>query len=176
MLGLCCWKLSRRRGSAIHCGGNLYEEEGDAQRSHYEKLIRLGLKSGLKRHEIDEALPIRSTRLALLAWETLVKNRTWMEGLAAKAVLEAVGFPELRKIRIDRYSEALSLNEADLEFFSTHITADETHYSGAYELLERFVPVEHYPSAITAADDSLGAMTIFCNAIGEEMRKRGAVL
>ena len=76
---------------------NLYEEEGQDDTSHYEKLVRLGVRLGLQREAIDDAVPLATTRLSLLVWECLTKNYSWTEGFAAKLVLERVGFPDLRR-------------------------------------------------------------------------------
>ena len=67
---------------------NLYEEEAQEGHSHFEILVRMGMAVGLTRDEIVNAQPLPSTVVAMHAWETLPKNRTWYEGLAAKSVLE----------------------------------------------------------------------------------------
>jgi hypothetical protein len=61
--------------------------------SHFEILTRMGKAPGLSRKEIESAKPLPTTIVATHAWETLTKNRTWYEGLAAKAVLERSNNP-----------------------------------------------------------------------------------
>jgi pyrroloquinoline quinone (PQQ) biosynthesis protein C len=63
---------------------NLYEEEAQEGHSHFEILARMGMALGLSRDEIVNAKPLPTTVVAMHAWETLTKNRTWYEGLAAK--------------------------------------------------------------------------------------------
>jgi pyrroloquinoline quinone (PQQ) biosynthesis protein C len=155
---------------------NLYEEEGSDETSHYETLARLGVHLGLKRAEIDDATPLPSTRLALLVWESLTRNYSWAEGLAAKAVLERVGFPDLRRIRRVNWARALDLPDEHLEFFTTHIVADEIHGSGAYALLERHLDPADEARALAAAQASLEAMALHCNGIAAAMKERGASL
>ncbi|HLH22054.1 MAG TPA: iron-containing redox enzyme family protein [Chloroflexota bacterium] len=155
---------------------NLYEEEGADETSHYEILARLGVKLGLPRAAIDAAEALPTTRLALLVWETLTKNRSWAEGLAAKAVLERVGFPDLRRLRRDNWKRALGLSDADLGFFTTHIEADEIHGSGAYDLLARYVPPAEHDAAVAAAQASIEAMMLHSNGIAAAMQARGAIL
>ncbi|HEY7059977.1 MAG TPA: iron-containing redox enzyme family protein [Chloroflexota bacterium] len=155
---------------------NLYEEEGADETSHYEILARLGVKLGLARQAIDAAEPLPTTRLALLVWETLTKNRSWAEGLAAKAVLERVGFPDLRRTRRETWKRALGLADADLGFFTTHIEADEIHGSGAYDLLARYVPPAEYGAAVAAARASIDATMLHSNGIAAVMQARGATL
>jgi pyrroloquinoline quinone (PQQ) biosynthesis protein C len=155
---------------------NLYEEEGEDETSHYEVLARLGVKLGLRREEVDDAVPTTTTLLPMLVWETLTKNRSWAEGLAGKAVLERCGFPDLRRIRRQQWESALGLSDEDLGFFTTHIVVDEVHGSGAYDLLERRVPPAEADAAVAAAQASLQAMAMFTNGIAAGMRERGATL
>jgi pyrroloquinoline quinone (PQQ) biosynthesis protein C len=155
---------------------NLYEEEGEDETSHYEVLARLGVKLGLRREEVDDAVPTATTLLPMLVWETLTKNRSWAEGLAAKAVLERVGFPDLRRVRRKQWARALGLTDEDLGFFTTHIVVDELHGSGAYDLLERCVPPAQADAAVAAAQASLQAMAMFTNGIAAGMKERGATL
>jgi pyrroloquinoline quinone (PQQ) biosynthesis protein C len=155
---------------------NLYEEEGEVATSHYEKLVRLGLKVGLQRAAIDDAEPEPSTALALLVWECLTKNRSWLEGLAAKAVLERGGFPDLRRIQAQNWQTCLGLTEQDVDFFGMHITADQIHGSGAYELLERFTRPEDEGAVLAAGQRSMQAMALFSNGIVAAMQARGATV
>lgn len=142
---------------------NLYEEEAleDEAQSHYEILVRLGNALGLSRSEIDQATALPSTVTATLAWETLTKNRSWMEGLAAKGVLERHGFPDLRRIRLQQWQEHLGLSDYDLEFFAMHITADERHGDIAGELLSAHMEPSDLPRILRAAEQSLSAYYIF---------------
>jgi pyrroloquinoline quinone (PQQ) biosynthesis protein C len=155
---------------------NLYEEEGDIATSHYEKLVRLGQRLRLERDAIDHATPLPSTRLALLVWECICKNYSWQEGVAAKVVLERAGFPDLRGIRKRHWQEALGLDDAEAEFFTTHIEADEIHGSGAYALLERYVTPSEQSAVLAAAETSLDAWALYGNGIAAGMQARGGVL
>jgi pyrroloquinoline quinone (PQQ) biosynthesis protein C len=67
---------------------NLYEEEALEGHSHFDLIVRMSEALGLSRAEIESATPLPTTSVALLAWESLTKNRSWPEGAAAKAVLE----------------------------------------------------------------------------------------
>src|ERR1041384_5688502 len=55
---------------------DLYEEEAQEGHSHFEILVRMGQALGLTRDQILSAKPLSSTTVALLAWESLTKNRT----------------------------------------------------------------------------------------------------
>jgi pyrroloquinoline quinone (PQQ) biosynthesis protein C len=155
---------------------NLYEEEGQIETSHYEKLVRLGRRLGLERAAIDDATPLPSTRLALLAWECICRNYSWQEGLAAKVVLERVGFPDLRAVRKRVWQDALHLDDAEADFFTTHIEADEIHGSGAYALLERYVTPAETLAVLAAAETSLHAQALYANGIAAAMQAHGGTL
>lgn len=155
---------------------NLYEEEGQDETSHYEKLVRLGVRLGLQRDAIDGAQPLPTTRLALLVWECLTKNYSWTEGFAAKAVLERVGFPDLRRTMKQNWRTALQLTDDELDFFGMHIVVDERHGSGAFELLERYIRPGEVDATVAAAEASLQAMALFSNGISAGMEARGAWL
>ena len=155
---------------------NLYEEEGQIETSHYEKLVRLGGRLGLERAAVDDATPLPSTRLALLVWECICRNYSWQEGLAAKVVLERVGFPDLRAVRKRVWQDALHLDDAEADFFTTHIEADEIHGSGAYALLERYVTPAEQPAVLAAAGISLHAQALYANGIAAAMQAHGGTL
>jgi pyrroloquinoline quinone (PQQ) biosynthesis protein C len=155
---------------------NLFEEEGDVRTSHYERLVRLGASVGLDCGAIDDADPLPSTELALLVCEALTKNRSWQEGLAAKAVIECTGFPTLRRVRQRIWQEALRLTDDDADFFATHIETDELHASGAYDLVARYVRPAETRAVLAAPKTSLRAWALYCNGIAACMQARGGVL
>lgn len=148
---------------------NLYEEEAlpEEAHSHYEILVRLGLALGLDRAAIDHATPLPTTVTAMLAWETLTKNRRWEEGLAAKAALERHGFPDLRRRRLALWKQHLGLADTALEFFSMHITADEFHGDLATRILAQYLEPGDLPRVLQAVAQSLQAYQIFYWGLGD---------
>ena len=149
---------------------NLYEEEGDIRTSHFEKLVRLGLRLGLDREEIENATPLPSTEAALLGWEALTRNRSWLRGLAAKAVLERIGFGKNRReIMARQWMEELQLSEEDADFFLLHLKADQIHGEGAYELLSRYAEPLDLPPLREAARQSLVLMSLYRGGLAETM-------
>jgi hypothetical protein len=67
-------------------------EFGDGK-AHWEILEDLGVAIGMNRDEIRAATPLPSTQLCWLAWETLTKNRHWLEGLMANTCAERSNVP-----------------------------------------------------------------------------------
>ena len=151
---------------------NLYDEEANITTSHYEKLVRLVLRLGLKREEIDAAAPLPATEVTLLGWEALTRNRHWLEGLAAKAVLERVGLQgSLRKTMAEQWIRELKLSEHDADFFLLHLSADQVHSEGAYELLARYAEAHDLSKVLQAACQSLTLMALFQDGIATAMAR-----
>lgn len=98
---------------------NLYEEAQEGH-SHFEILARMGKALGLSRKRIEFAKPLPTTVVATHAWETLTKNRTWYEGLAAKSVLERTHNPNCGNFsarEAERWMRQLKLSKEATEFW-----------------------------------------------------------
>lgn len=149
---------------------NLYEEEAVGE-SHYDLMVQMGKALGLRGEAIDHAAPLPTTTVALLAWEALTKDRPWIEGLAAKAVLERSNAPEcgnLSALEAERWMRQLQLRDQDVKFWSLHATVDLIHGSGAYDLLEKHVTgADQGEALVRAARESLDAWKIFLDGIAD---------
>ena len=62
-------------------------------RPHWAILEDLGVRIGLKRRELTEARPLPSTQLAWNAWEGLMANKHWLEGIVANTCAERINVP-----------------------------------------------------------------------------------
>jgi len=69
------------------------DHEHGGGRAHWEILEDLGTRIGLKRGEIRAATPIPTTQLAWSAWEGLMANRHWLEGIVANTCAERANVP-----------------------------------------------------------------------------------
>jgi len=69
------------------------DHEHGGGRAHWEILEDLGTRIGLKRSEIRAATPIPTTQLAWVAWEGLMANRHWLEGIIANTCAERTNVP-----------------------------------------------------------------------------------
>lgn len=140
---------------------NLYEEEGIEEESHFLKLVRMGEAVGLTHREVEEALPLPTTRTALWVWECLTKNRPWWVGLAAKAVLERTNAPQCGNMSAaegERWKRQLGLSPHALEFWIMHDEIDQIHGSGAYDaLVQNVKSAEQEREILQAAEDSMAA-------------------
>lgn len=150
---------------------NLYEEEAIEDHSHFDILARMGMALGLSREEIEFARPLPTTVVALHAWETLTKNRTWYEGLAAKGVLERTNNPSCGNfsgLEAERWMRQLKLSRDDVEFWLMHDSVDQIHGDGAFRLLEKYLRTdEERQAALRAAEESMMAWKIYFDGIYE---------
>ena len=113
------------------------DNEYGGGRPHWEIVEDLGVALGMDREEIRAAPLLPSTRLSWLAWEALMSNRHWLEGLVANTCAERSALPgygagALREIgwlgvERRRWREAFGLSDDQLEFFKLHHEADLEH-------------------------------------------------
>jgi pyrroloquinoline quinone (PQQ) biosynthesis protein C len=148
---------------------NLWEEEANAETAHYTLMVRMGKALGLSEDEVDNAVPLPTTEVAFLAWETLTKNRRWLEGLAAKMTLERLNQKDLGNlsaVEAGRWMRQLDLSEADVEFWTLHAEVDQIHGDGTLALIEQHVTSsEQREECLAAAEASLAAFKIFLDGI-----------
>lgn len=152
---------------------NLYEEEGIEAKSHYLKLVKLGLALGLTADQIENAVPEPGLRAAMLIWETLTKDRHWLIGAAAKAALEMMSMPECGSLpgtQAMMYRTKLGLTLDDVEFHVIHDEVDKVHGGGAIDLIAKYLPAYPHISpadVLQGLDDSMFAFNLFHAAIAE---------
>ncbi|HUK61014.1 MAG TPA: hypothetical protein VLV50_17430 [Stellaceae bacterium] len=106
-------------------------------RPHWAILEDLGVRIGLARKDIRNARLLVSTQLCWLAWEALMSNRHWLEGLIANTCAERANIPgygagEFRKrgwfgMERPRWAKLFGLKNSELDFFELHEAADIAH-------------------------------------------------
>ena len=106
-------------------------------RPHWRILEDLGVRIGLKRPVIQQAQPLPSTQLAWAAWEGLMANRHWLEGVVANTCAERVNVPGYGEgamraegwfgMERGRWGKLFGLKGDQLEFFALHTEADIEH-------------------------------------------------
>src|SRR4030095_8587178 len=153
-------------------------------RPHWQILEDLGVRIGLKRTELQNAKPLPSTQLCWAAWEGLMANRHWLEGIVENTCAERINVPGygtglFKKVgwfgmERRRWGELFHLSTDELEFFELHTTADIEHSDMGWRAVERHARRlhmedavvtacernlhvwEHYLGGIAAAGDALG--------------------
>ncbi len=151
---------------------NLYEEEAQEGHSHFEILARMGIALGLTRDQIVNAKPLPTTVVAMHAWETLTKNRTWYEGLAAKSVLERTNNPNCGNFshnQAEHWVRQLGLSKEDND------SVDQIHGDGSLKLLENYLTIEaEKKAALRAAEESMMAWQVYFDGFYYEGLRRTA--
>ncbi len=135
-------------------------KHGDG-RPHWEIVEDLGVALGLEREAIQNAELLPSTRMCWLAWEALMSNRHWLEGLIANTCAERINVPgygegEFREkgwcgLERRRWAESLGLSDDQLEFFKLHAEADLDHSDLGWNTVTRYAGELHMEDAVVAA-------------------------
>jgi len=160
------------------------DHEHGGGRPHWQILEDLGVRIGMKRSALQRAAALPSTELAWAAWDGLMANKHWLEGIVANTCAERVNVPgygkgEFRKrgwfgLERRRWKELFSLGDHELEFFELHSEADIEHSNTGWRAVEKFARKlrmedaavaacqrnlyvwEHYLNGIAAAGDARG--------------------
>ena len=130
-------------------------------RPHWAILEDLGVRIGLKRAQLQKAEPLASTQLCWAAWEGLMANRHWLEGIVANTCAERVNVPgygsgEFKKhgwfgVERRRWGRLFHLPDDELEFFELHTAADIEHSNMGWRAVEKFARELHMEDAVVAA-------------------------
>jgi pyrroloquinoline quinone (PQQ) biosynthesis protein C len=130
-------------------------------RPHWRILEDLGVRIGMRRAVIQQAQPLPSTQLAWAAWEGLMANRHWLEGIVANTCAERVNIPGygtglIRKagwfgLERHRWGKLFKLGGDDLDFFELHEQADIEHSDAGWRAVERFARKLNMEDAVVAA-------------------------
>lgn len=70
---------------------------GDNRPSHYELLIRMGESLGLNRKTILETPPLPATTSAIETWQTIGRDKHWVETMAAMHSLELIANRDVKR-------------------------------------------------------------------------------
>lgn len=161
------------------------DHEYGGGRAHWEVIEELGEAIGLSLAEIRATEPLPSTQLCWLAWESLMSNRHWLEGIVANTCMERVNVPGYGDgvfrergwfgLERERWGALFSLPNEKLDFFELHEEADVEHSAMGWNAVAKFaveqnmedavvkacetnlIVWEHYLDGIAAAGDAWGS-------------------
>jgi pyrroloquinoline quinone (PQQ) biosynthesis protein C len=130
-------------------------------RPHWQILEDLGVRIGLKRRAMQAAKPLPSTEMCWAAWDGLMANRHWLEGIVANTCAERVNVPgygsgAFRKlgwfgVERNRWGRLFGLGDEELEFFELHTKADIEHSDTGWRAVEKFAKELRMEDAVVAA-------------------------
>jgi pyrroloquinoline quinone (PQQ) biosynthesis protein C len=153
------------------------DHEHGGGKAHWEILEDLGTHIGMKRADIRKAQPLPSTQLAWAAWEGLMGNRHWLEGIIANTCAERINVPGYGTglmnrrgwffLERKRWGKLFGLPNEKLEFFELHEEADIEHSNMGWQAVERFARQFHMDDAVvTACERNLYVWEHYLNGIG----------
>jgi pyrroloquinoline quinone (PQQ) biosynthesis protein C len=146
-------------------GGSAQELIADNEfgegKAHWEILEDLGVAIGMDRDAIRAATPLPSTQLCWLAWETLTKNRHWLEGLVANTCAERSNVPgygigRQRDVgwsgsQRDQWRELYGLSDEQLAFWGIHTEADVEHSNLGWQTVAKYAEEMKMADAVVEA-------------------------
>ena len=147
-------------------------------KAHWEILEELGLTIGMTRAEIRSAKPLPTTAIAWAAWDGLMANRHWLEGIVANVCAERVNVPGYGTgvmyrhgwfgLERQRWGRLFALSGKELEFFELHEEADIEHSDMGWQAIERFSKKLHMQDEVVrACEINLSVWEIYLNGIGD---------
>jgi pyrroloquinoline quinone (PQQ) biosynthesis protein C len=128
---------------------------------HWQVIEDMGVALGLPREEIRAEKPLTSTEIAWAAWEGLMSNKPWLEGIVANTCAERVNVPGYGKgdqrahgwswVQRHAWKKSFGLKDHELEFWSVHEEADVEHSNLGWQSVARFAEHEHMEDAVVHA-------------------------
>jgi pyrroloquinoline quinone (PQQ) biosynthesis protein C len=161
------------------------DHEYGGGKPHWEIIEDLGVALGMTRDEIRAAEPIKTTRIAWLAWESLTKNRHWLEGLVANTCAERANVPGYGTglfreaghsgVRRKQYAEAFGLHDDQLTFFKVHSAADVEHSNLGWQTVAKYAKEMKMEDAVVeACRVNLTVWEMYWNGILDAAREADA--
>jgi len=154
------------------------DNEHGGGRPHWGILEELGTHIGLSLDEIRSQKPLATTQIAWLAWESLMGNRHWLEGLVANTCAERANIPGYGSgatkphgwfgLERTRWKEVFGLPEEKLEFFELHEEADIVHSDMGWNAVAEHAERLHMEDAVVeACRVNLTVWELYLNGIGD---------
>jgi pyrroloquinoline quinone (PQQ) biosynthesis protein C len=145
-------------------------------KAHWQILEELGTHIGMSLDDIRAAKPIASTEIAWAAWEGLMSNRHWLEGIVANTCAERANVPGYGEgiqrqkgwfgLERERWGELFRLTNEQLDFFELHEQADIEHSDMGWQAIARFAGDLHMEDAVVdACRKNLNVWELYLNGI-----------
>jgi pyrroloquinoline quinone (PQQ) biosynthesis protein C len=160
------------------------DHEHGGGKAHWEILEELGTHIGMTRAEIRAAKPIDTTQIAWAAWEGLMANKHWLEGVVANVCAERANVPGygegiMKKhgwfgLERVRWGRLFKLSDAELDFFELHEEADIEHSDAGWNTVAKFAKQLRMEDAVVeACRKNLLVWEMYLNGIAAAGDARG---
>jgi pyrroloquinoline quinone (PQQ) biosynthesis protein C len=143
---------------------------------HWQVIEDMGVALGLKAEEIRAEKPIPTTEIAWAAWEGLMSNKHWLEGIVANTCAERTNVPGYGTggqrehgwswVQRHQWQKTFGLKEPDLAFWSVHEEADLEHSNLGWQTVAKFA--EQYKmedAAVHACEINLRVWQMYFDGI-----------
>ena len=145
-------------------------------KAHWQILEELGTFIGMSLDEIRAAKPVASTEIAWAAWEGLMSNRHWLEGIVANTCAERANVPgygdgiQREKgwfgLERQRWGDLFKLENEQLDFFELHEQADIEHSDMGWQAIARFSrDLKMEDAVVDACRRNLNVWELYLNGI-----------
>ncbi len=130
-------------------------------KAHWQILEELGLHIGMGLEEIRSAVPLDTTLIAWAAWEGMMADRHWLEGIVANTCAERANVPGygtgvMREhgwfgLERERWGRLFGLSIEQLDFFELHEQADIEHSDMGWQAIAKFARELQMEDAVVEA-------------------------
>jgi len=152
---------------------------------HWKILEELGETIGMTVKDIRSAPLLPSTQVSWLAWEGLMSNRHWLEGLVANTCAERANIPGYGKgafrkygwfgVERERWRKLFGLNDEQLHFFKLHSEADVIHSNLGWHAVAKYAEELAMEDAVVeSCRVNLMVWENYLNGIADAGDRRGA--
>ncbi len=161
------------------------DDEFGGGKPHWQMMEELGVAIGMNRDEIVAAKPLPSTEVAWAAWEGLMSNRHWLEGIVANACAERANVPGYGNgeaidhgnsyVQRKRWQKLFNLDDSQLQFWHVHAVADIDHSNLAWEAVAQHAErLQMEDEVVHACEVNLKVWELYWHGICDAGAQAGA--
>jgi pyrroloquinoline quinone (PQQ) biosynthesis protein C len=143
---------------------------------HWRIVEELGLSIGMDIDDIVNTKPLPSTEMAWAAWDGLMSNKHWLEGVVGNACAERANVPGYGTgaarehgnswVQGQRWRKLFNLSDEQLEFFHVHSAADVDHSNIAWNAVAEHAERLHMEDDVVhACEINLHVWTLYWHGI-----------
>ena len=143
---------------------------------HYSLHVRRCMALGLTREEIENAVPLPSSRAAFYAWLYVARTKPWLQALASSSILERdANMMSARgdmKRQTDKWKNELGLSDKDMEVTTANENADGDHSDMMAEIFDRHATTPELQALVLqGARESLDVNRTFVAGLTEAAKR-----
>ena len=154
------------------------DHEHGGGRAHWEILEGLGDHVGMDiANDVRQAEPLPTTQMCWNAWNGLMANTHWLEGLIGNTCAERANIPgygegTMREsgwfgLERERWGKLFGLSDAQMEFFEIHGPADIEHSNLGWQTAAKYATeLSMTDQVVRACRENLVVWETYLNGIG----------